>query len=263
MEQLGGAKGIGRLKAVSQELAYGLVHLPRSRDQKLKPNEKEAQDFLTRLRDILPQQNLYFSPEDNGIVPHYVASGFSSACYEFKSSTGKWVIKVGHDKSPMRTQFHPSSEGHAKSYLRNLEIQRTVFAVDLPHFIPEPQGIFYVQGERRATTVIVQPFIDYLSPFDKKMNLNQAEKQQLQGEWDMLQRLMVKMRKDYGIMPDFMNARGKEGHLVVVQKSDGVHLVMLDNVMFDEKEDPIPALHLANKALAEVIITRQRRKLKD
>jgi hypothetical protein len=93
------------------------------------------------------------------------------------------------------------------------------------------------------------------------MDLTQEEKQQLKGELGTLQVLIKKMQKDYGIMPDFMRARGKKGHLVVVRKGDGVHLVMLDNGVYDEKGDPTPALHYLNEKFAGDSIKKQIKKL--
>lgn len=261
MEQLSVQKGKSKLKYLPAELAYGAIHLARSFEQKRKANVAEAQDFLLCLTNNLPKQNPYFIGDENLAVDRKIDSGFHSACYEFSSSTGRWVIKIGHDKSPMRTKFHPSKPEYADNYLRNLEIQRLVFSDKLPNFIPEPQGVFYIKGQNRATTLIIQPFVDYISPFSKKINLSQEERQQLMGEFKILEELLEEMRENCGVMPDFMRAGGKRGHLVIVRKADGVHLVMLDNGAYDEKEDSTPLLHSLNKKTAKRSIEKQRKRL--
>lgn len=262
MERLSIGKVTRTAASLAAELIYGAVHLQRSIEQKRNANVDEAQDFLLHLKINLSKQNPYFTEDENLIVDRKINSGFHSACYEFSSSTGRWVMKIGHKKSPMKTKFHPSMSEYAESYLRNLRIQRLIFGEKLPNLIPEPQEVLYVKGWERATTIVVQPFIDYVSPFDKKINFSLEERHQLRGELDVFQDLVGKMRSNYGIMPDFMRARGKKGHLVVARRNDGLHLVMLDNGAYDEKEDSTPLLHSLNKIIAKKSIEKQKRNWK-
>jgi hypothetical protein len=83
----------------------------------------------------------------------------------------------------------------------------------------------------------------------------------LMREYNVFQVCEKYMRGNYGIMQDFARARGKNGHLVIVRGADGVHVVMLDNGIFDEKRDQTPGLHLANNFLAENSFKKQLKKL--
>lgn len=261
MEKSDILKGVSVIGNIASELTYGVVHLRQSFEQKRKANVEEAQDFLSYLAENLPEKNPYFAEGEKPSIIRPIESGFHNACFKFESSKGKWVMKIGHKKSPMKTKFDPSMQGYAESYLRNLRIQRLIFGEKLPNLIPEPQEVLYVKGQERATTIVVQPFIDYVSPFDKKINFSLKECRQLRGELDVFQDLVGKMRSNYGIMPDFMRARGKKGHLVVARRNDGLHLVMLDNGAYDEKGDSTPLLHFLNKIIAKKSIEKQKKKL--
>lgn len=243
------------------EIPYGIYHLPRSFEQKRRANPQEAQDFLTATRDVLPQENPYFKNQENPIIKGYLASGFYKSCWTFETSTGIWVLKIAHDKSPIQTKSHPSSEEYGQTYLASLNTQRLIFSAHLPNLIPEPQTVLRVKGQERATTIIVQPFIYTIMPFNKIKGLSLEDRQGLKDELETFLKLCGTMQKNHGISPEMLRAGGKNGHFVVAQKEDRPHLVMLDNDVFDDIS-PTPLFNFLNNLVAEHKLKRAIKKLR-
>jgi len=251
---------------IARELAYGISHLPRSLEQRYRTHHQEAQDLLTAqgfligAKDLLPLGNPYFTDQENPAIQAYLASGFYNSCWTFETPKGKWVLKIAYEKSPMKTKFHPSSKEYSQAYSKSLDIQRGIFSDQLPHLIPEPQEVLYVPGTNRATTVVIQPFIDFVGPFHgiKKMNLSLNQREQLKGELRTFRELCERMWREHGLAPDLIRAGS---HFVVAQKEDGPHLVMLDNDVFD-RTHPTPMMNIINIVWGEMRIKEAIKQIK-
>lgn len=258
----------GKLKSISKkirqtmlEVPYGVWNLHQSFKQKDQANPQEAQDFLTATKNLLPQENPYLTNQENPVLKEHIGSGFYNSCWKFETSKGVWVIKIGHNRAPMQIGSHQSSEEYRKNYKQSLDTQRSVFSHQLPNLIPEPQEALFVRGKDRATTVVIQPFIKAIMPFNKIEGLSLEQRQYLKDELKTFLNLCRTMRKQHGISPDLIRAGGKKGHFVVAQEKDGPHLVMLDNDVFD-KRSPIPLFNILNNLAVGIKVNLAIRKIK-
>lgn len=255
-------KLIPKMVQAITEIPYGLGHLPRSFEQKHRVSLQEAQDFLTATKIFfLPKENPYFKDQEEPILREPIASGYYNSCWKFETSMGTWVMKIGHRKSPIQTKLHPSSEGYSKAYKRSLDIQREIFNRDLPNLIPEPQEVLYVTGQQRVTTVVIQPFIHSTMPFNKIKGLSVEHQQNIKGELEIFLKLCRTMQEKHGILPDMIRAGGKEGHLVIAQRDNVPHLVMLDNDVFNTMS-PTPLFTWLNSLALEHKVPKAIKKLK-
>jgi hypothetical protein len=252
---------IPRIFHTLTEVPYGAWYLHQSFNQKDQINPQEAQDFLTATENFLSQENPYFKDQEHPVVKEHVGSGFYNSCWKFETSKGVWVIKIGHNQAPMQTDVPLSSENYTRNYRQALDTQRSIFSEQLPNLIPEPQEVLYIKGKERATTVVVQPFIRAIMPFNKIKGLDLEQQQNLKGELKIFLRLCKIMRERYGITPDLIRADSKEGHFVVAQTKDGPHLVMLDNDVFD-KRSPKPLFTLLNNLAVNLKVNQAIRKIK-
>lgn len=253
-------KLIPKMLQVLPEVIYGVRHLDRSNKQKDRINPQEARDFLTATKNLLPQENSYFTNQENPVVIEHVGSGYFNSCWKFETSKGAWIIKIAHNQTPMKTEFQPSSEEYSRKYKESLDIQRSIFDNQLPNLIPKPQEVLHIKGKERVATVVIQPFIEAIMPFNQIKGLSPEQQQDLKEELKTFLNLCKTMRKQHGIAPDLIRAGGRHGHFVVAQTRDGPHLVMLDNDVFD-KRDYRPLFNLLNNLAVNLKVNLAIRKL--
>ena len=228
-----------------QELYYGVTHLPSSFRQYFEKDPVKAQAFLLAAQASLPDKNP-FCTKNEFLAAEPLGSGFSASAHTFLSDSGKWVIKIGAEKSPMRGP-DPSSQAFTVLYASALDIQREVYGEELPHLIVGPQAILHLQTrEYGGTTVVLEPFIDAM-PLQAMHSLPQEDQDRLQQELRTFKRLSTAMEKKYGIQFDFwhLDFWRKEIDIVIGLLDGERHIVFLDNGPFVRELTPL--FYEANK----------------
>jgi hypothetical protein len=233
---------VHQIRTALAETVWNVSHLKRTLDQKRTVNPKEAKNWLYLFYSAIHQQPNEFS--FNGEVPKLGsrrASGFWFTVYPFEVSGRKFVLKVGHEFSPVYGQPGPSSQEFFFAYKRNLQRQRETFDPFLPYLIP-PQELAFLNDGSRSTTLIAQPDDLHGEKFADFKALSSANQGEILTEYDTFIALSQEMQKTTGLTPDLLFENFMVGmhNLVIGQTTDGPHLILLDNGLIDTtREAPI------------------------
>lgn len=250
--------GTNPIKTAVVELGWNICHLKRSIDQK-RAIDPDAENWLALFYDAVHTVPNEFSL--NGEVPVLKdrrASGFWFSVYSFEVSGRSYVLKIGHEYSPVFGPFDPSSKDFFQAYKEKLQKQRETYPSYLPYLIPIQEVAFLDNGKRTAT-VVVQPDVPHGEKFADFRRLSHTHQDRILREYDTLIALNRNMRRRTGLVPDLLFEHFLNGthNLVIGQTPDGSHLVLLDDDSIDTTRNT-PLLNLAAKFAATAWLAYER-----
>ena len=228
----------------------------------LESERKEAKHYLVyfkhRLKHTSGKNNRYY--DIFGMKGKFSDLSAFKRGYSMKSITFKtivageekrWVLKIGHRISPVIDLGDPGSFIYYNNHKKHVEIlQKEVETFpELSHLLPAPYEIMWARLHHKRkqpqTILILMPYIkvNKLRKIIKK--LTPENKKILLAECAAFRKLYTTLVKKHNLQLDLFG----EGNLVITEKADGYHLILLDLGLIDLKA-PLPItqtiMHLAS-----------------
>lgn len=247
-----GIPKVKRLKLSLLEAPTGVVTLLERRHNRVTISAGQAQSILYEAVDRLDgdmADNLKTSPK----IDSYLGRGFEAAVFAFSTKDGRWVMKVGLQKSCVPGLYSPSTDDYAAMMKWNYRVLSEQFSFHLPFVLPNPYFIVTPTELGRPTTIQFLPYVQKITNF---AHLSDSQCLQLIHERQKFYEVSQDMRFQRKVMPDLFGVN----NLVVGQTENDPHYVLIDMGLYNLYA-PAPILNLWVSLYQKLALTKDIKQL--